>query len=330
LYAEKTAEPVFLYVFKLALPALFCAFGAGGAQAASLDALELLDFYNVITVGDLKTGAEVEGNVYIGGDSTSQNSTQFDQADQTDDTNAEWADIVILGDQAGPINLVNTENSDVFIGGSYTGQNGSINNQGSGQTITTASSNYNAAVLNSSDVFSTLTAFSATLEDLDGDSAPVSAGGVQTFSAGVYDISMTDLTASNIYFDLESDEQLIINVSGTTISSNINFNNAAYADQIIWNFYEATDIFFGGQISGIILAPDAYISGFNGTPVGSIFAESINASSGEIHYAGVSEHISIPGSDTPLPSVPLPAGLPLLVGGFAAFGLMKRRKKQSA
>jgi len=80
-------------------------------------------------------------------------------------------------------------------------------------------------------------------------------------------------------------DTVIINVNGT----NINFNSAmapsmeALRPNILWNFYQATNITINGAFSGSILAPYAHVNAPNGLLYGQVFVRSWTGPL-EVHY----------------------------------------------
>lgn len=301
--------------------------GLGGAvagmsaQAASLDATQLLQQYNLITIGDVYSTQEVEGNVYIGGNldgSTMQ--ADFVQGYEPD---ASLADVVILGDQNAILNLDASSASTVVIGGV---KNSFVNNLGAGSL--TVGSLPTATVLDSAEVFSTLTAASVSLAALTPTASYTETEQGYTFGAGIFSVSFDTLIKNELTFDLEAGETAIINVTGdaATFSKNFVGTDFALASQVIWNFASTTTLQLNSKLIGSVLAPNATVSGFSGSMEGSLFARTADITNGEIHYQGFSGALPSDSSGQP-PVVPLPATLPLLAGGLGLMALVRRRRK---
>ncbi|SOC09270.1 collagen-binding domain-containing protein [Rhodobacter maris] len=300
---------------------LGAAFAGVAGQAATLDAAQLLNQYNLISIGNVVAYQEVEGNVYIGGDlngSTMQ--ADFVQGVEPDPS---LADVVILGDQNAILNLDSDAASTVVIGGS---SNNWVNNLGAGSL--TVGSLPAATVLDSSEVFATLTAASAALASLAPTATYTETEQGYIFGAGIFTVSLNDLTKNEITFALSAGETAIINVIGDVVSFSKNFVNTDYAlaSQVIWNFVNATVVELNSKLIGAVLAPTATVSGFSGSMEGSLFASSVNLTNGEIHYQGFTGTLPIVENNTP-PAVPLPASLPLLFGGIGLTAFLRRNRK---
>ncbi len=302
----------------------------GAAQAATLSAADLLNNYAVITKGDYTSNIEVEGNVYIGGDTSG--SVNFDQG-TFGDPEPNLADVVVLGTNQNQLkakagsSTVYIENNQGFVENADTvffGTNtGTI--QGVGSTVNATPDS--SILLDSNDVFATLDAASDDLQALTATSSFVEFDQGYTIGSGVHLVDFSALVKTEINFDLADGETAIINVSGSDVTSHLKFenNDAEVADQVIWNFFEADTVtLWGSKFSGSILAPDAFVTGFNGSTEGSVYANSVSQTSGEVHARGFIGTLPETGTLTP---VPLPAGLPLMLAGLGAFGFMARRRR---
>ena len=312
----------------IALAALFPVAGT----AATLDSVQLLQQYNLITSGDVVSQQEVEGHAYIAGN-LSGNTVQFDFKDATV-PDAGLAELVVLGDNSAMIKGQKGVNgSTIVIEGTNTGfvetanaayvgtNNGTIQNV---DTILTDSTGY---VLAKADIIDVLAATSAELSGLATTGTLTSTGQGYVFGSGIYNIDETYFGSGWPYeFTLApaAGETTIINVSGTSIALEENFVNTAYetAQSVLWNFYEATDLVLNRTLIGSVLAPNADVT-INSTMEGTLFAKSANMAGGEIHLQQFTG--SIP-SDVTAPSpVPLPAGLPLLLAAFGGLAFLRRK-----
>lgn len=283
----------------------------GMAQAASLSAVELLQQYNLITKGDVYSTQEVEGNVYIGGNLTGSTlQAAFVKASVPD---SGLANIVILGNNGVTMNI-NDRDVTVVIGGTSTG---TVNEAG---TVITGSTPAEL-VPDSDTVFSTLDQWSRDLSLLATTGTYTEGEQGYTFGAGVYNISLADLTKREFKYDLAEGETIVFNVSGTDLAIDKNWPGVPYelASQVVWNFYEAETVSINSKVIGSVLAPSATLSGFSGSLEGSVFALAVNLTNGEIH-------LQQPDFDVDTPVVPVPATLPLLICGIGALAALRRRK----
>lgn len=182
-------------------------------------------------------------------------------------------------------------------------------------------------------------ALSTALRDLSLVSNPssITVGGQgPTFNAvdGGAGYALFNITAADfgpeINFNSSTSSPIIINVGGSSInwlSNPVGNYTAALNRQIIWNFYEATDIFVERIIYGSVLAPYAHIT--NTTPIeGSVVAKSLTMN-GEIHlgtFNGATPFIG----DGSGGIVPEPATWAMLIAGFGLVGAAVRRRKAIA
>ena len=285
---------------------------AGAAQAASLNAVELLQQYNLITKGDVYSSQEVEGNVYIGGNLTG--STMQAGFVKSAVPDAGLANVVVLGNKDITLNLDPAVT--VVIGGTNTGF---INNVPAANV--TVGSLPSGLVLDKAEVVSALDGWSAALAALPSSGSYVTGEQGYTFGAGVYNISLDDLSKMEFKFDLGEGETIVFNVSGTDLSLQKNWPGVDYGlgQQVVWNFYEATAIAINSKLIGSVLAPYATLSGFSGSLEGSVYASAVNLTNGEIHL------LQPDFGDPELPSVPVPAGFPLLLGGLGSLAALRRK-----
>lgn len=293
--------------------------GAVPAVATTMTASELLAQYNVITAGDLYSSQEIEGNAYIGGN-LNGNTLQVDFV-QGYEPNPALADLVVIGNQNAGVNLSASANSTVVIGGA---KNNWINNLGGGSL--TVGSLPAETVLDRDTVVRTLSAASGTLAGLASTATMTEGEQGYTFGAGVYNISAAMLAKNEIKLALAAGETAIINVSGLDVSFAKNFvgTSFALASQVVWNFYEATSLNLGAKLIGAVLAPNATVSNFSGSMEGSIFANSIFLTNGEVHQQGFTGTLPM---DVEVAAVPLPATLPLMFGALGGLALLRRRRR---
>ncbi len=95
--------------------------------------------------------------------------------------------------------------------------------------------------------------------------------------------SMQDLLTGGYSVDVSNVDTVIINVSGTTGTFQINpLGGTAWAPKVIWNFFEATSLNINSVVAGHILAPHAELRGFSGGSEGSVIAQSVQLSNGPL------------------------------------------------
>lgn len=146
--------------------------------------------------------------------------------------------------------------------------------------------------------------------------------------------SATDMTAKG----LDQNDTLVINVSG----KNINFDSLNYgaresfaamnlsASHILYNFFEAENITFGGGIKGNILAPNANFNFTQGDLSGQVIAKSWTGGWGA--QANLWDGFFVPPVDNTPPQLPPvvtvsePSMLLLLAGGLLALLMIRRRR----
>lgn len=145
----------------------------------------------------------------------------------------------------------------------------------------------------------------------------------------------TDLTATG----LNRDDTLIINVSG----KDINFDSLTYgqreslaalnlsASHILFNFFEAENITFGGGFKGNILAPNANFTFNYGDLSGQVIAKSWTGGWGA--QANLWDGFFVPPVDNtpvkpPVVFVTEPHMLILLIGGLLALLFIRRTRRR--
>lgn len=337
---------------KVFLPAaLVLATAALPASAASLSVEDLLASYNGVTSGDFYSSQEVEGRLYVGGNLTGSTiQVAFHNVPAGSEAN-----LVVVGDSKnGSVKTNGTAviggNStsgfeqlggplQVYVGGTSTGLD-NFHVVTAGQAGNPA---FEAkfpdvdfdAIKATSSYLATLTGAVWTWADQNNKVIPilnnaVASEGINWVASKVTVLytTLADLATGGYSANVASDETVIINVAGASGSFGMNAlgGTLASAKNILWNFYEATDVAINTKVDGSILAPFATLTGFSGSTEGSVIAKSITLNNGELHsqpFMGDLPDQPVP--PTPPAEVPLPAGLPLLAGALALVTGLRRR-----
>lgn len=182
-----------------------------------------------------------------------------------------------------------------------------------------------------SDLEAVLSATSTSIAGLAPTSAVTMTGGGNTLNIdansggiNVVNLDADDLNGKGvgqINFNLGALDTLFINVAGASVGLMVNLVGLQDVDgkRIIWNFFEAENVALDRKMFGTILAGDAHVT--NSTAIeGSVFAASATLR-GQVHLQTFEGELP---ATTP---IPLPAGLPLLLGAFGALALVRRRAR---
>jgi choice-of-anchor A domain-containing protein len=290
---------------------------AGGrplsASAGLIDDSTILQDFNAVIYTNASTPSDIEGAAIIGGNFSG--ATVY--LNPPSSLPSGYGALTVFGSTSGnPININN--GGSAYVGGT---KGAIVNFNGGGSYI--------AAPGNTIGYFETaMNSLSTSLSTLTANSSLPTPGNNEVIAAtpnaqgvAVFNISASDLAAIPSYkINLNGATSVIFNVSGTAVTFNANDESGVTgANNIIWNFYQATSVNLGTQIAGTVLAPDANVT--NGNQIdGDLIAYSWTGS-GELHDYGFEGVLPTDGG-TPVPE---PASLALLIGGIAAFGLLRRR-----
>lgn len=112
----------------------------------------------------------------------------------------------------------------------------------------------------------------------------------------------------------------IVNVGGMTLTNAFNINlGALAASDVVFNFYEATSLNFGGghNFYGTILAPNAHVKLTNMTLFGAVISDTFESPNSIINHQGYTGFIT---------AVPEPETWALMILGFGLAGGALRRR----
>ena len=297
--------------------------------------IETLSEYNLIVLNDLASTSEVEGKTLIGGD-LSGTSNYGIRLQQNDPTNGDA--LVIAGDLVSG-STVNANGQSVVIAGN---NNGQVN----ARSVTTDASEYDfdlikSEFVNFSGYLSELAVNSILTTSTNGQPGPASfeVGSDIDTDVAVFNITAEDFFSNNsiqqydVDLNGQSPSAIVINVSGEVINdANFNGNGVgnivtdAFRENIIWNFFEATDIDLIKQLNGSLLAPFADLS--NATPIeGSVVVNNFDQG-GEVHdalFAGTIDYDASTGSEEPAVDVPAPSSMIIFASALLGLGLWRRK-----
>ena len=219
------------------------------AHATAISAVDVLQEYNLIVLGDALVSTETEGPVYVGGNLTG--SGPYGVNPDGLPNGSLGGTLVVGGDVNGEVRLFS---GDAVVGGSI---NTPIFNNGGG-TIT------QGATVDTAGVAAAFNTLSGALSQLTDTGGSITGGQNAVFNSvagldGVAVFNVADSffdSISNLTFNT-GDLTTIVNVSGTDIdlSGGFNFNSGSFTSDVIFNFFEAETLVISTAFSAGILAP---------------------------------------------------------------------------
>lgn len=285
----------------------------GAAQAATLDAVSLLQQFGLITTGDVKVNSlHVHGRALIGGSLTG-NFAEVNNGN-IDPKVASDYDELVLG-KATSSTKVRVNNHGTA---SYNGTPGELYADVK-STPALMPENYGAI----------LDAFSNELDSLVANATVTKVGGnglkfnaASSDGVMVYDVTAADFMNRDISLELNGADLVVINVSGSgtfNVMSNFNYD-AALSKKVVWNLSGFDKVNLQRSVKGQILAGGMEVA-FGSDIEGTLFAGSVKA--------GAQVHIQTLDYEAPDPvsPVPLPGTLPLLLAGAGALAVVRRRRR---
>jgi choice-of-anchor A domain-containing protein len=300
----------------LALGAALSFAAATPASATAIAAATILQDFNTVIFGNASTQSDIEGAAVIGGNFSG--ATMYNNPTQTPP--AGFSALTVFGSTSGNSFNINNGGS-AYVAGTH-GQQTNFNGGGS--------FTYTAPPSTIADFQTSLTNLSTTLSQLSATSATPTGQNNVPFNAtpGANGIAVFNITASqlssyaSIIMNLNGSSTVVVNVSGTSVNFSANDQSGANgANNIIWNFYQATTLNFSTLIGGTVLATQAAVTNNNQID-GGLFAQSWTGS-GELHSYGFTG--TLPGT-TAVVATPEPASLAIFGAGFVALAAARRRR----
>jgi choice-of-anchor A domain-containing protein len=284
---------------------------ATSASAGPLTASGILQNFNAVIYTNASTSSDVEGAAVVGG-----NLSGATINNQPAGTPAGFGALTVYGSTTGnPINLDNGGNA--YVGGTH---GATINfNAGGGHNA----GGYIAAPAYTIGNFETaLNGLSNTLSLL----APTATLPVPNNNeiikaiAGANGIAVFDLTAAQLAaipsfsVNLNGASTVVFNVSGNAVFNANDQSGTSGADNIIWNFYNASSVALNTQIGGTVLAPNATVS--NNNQIDGVLVANAWTGLGELHDYPFQGNLA----------VPEPASIAMLCLGLVGIGATRRRR----
>lgn len=332
---------------------------AGAAHADTPSGTDALREWNLIVLGDLVSGSEVEGRTFVGGNLTG-NSSNYNVASIPASTKGQ-AGLTVVGDVNGGVKNLNN-GAGANIGGNVTS---GFNLNGNPQTVkvggTIANTNVNQNTVRSglastdpgfvqglqqdkSLLTTSMNGLSHDLGQLSANSQLAISGNRGTFNArpdasgvAVFSITARQLDSiGEIQFNLNGADTAIVNVSGASITLDDNFlgGTSNLGKNVIWNFTDATDLTLTTAWGGSVLAPRASARTSNYIQGSAVFGSLVqNGKMQAGTYAGGYYPPSNPASSSSTSSggtaVPEPGMIALFAGAVGALFLLRRRRRDA-
>lgn len=321
---------------------------ATASAGTPLTAAEVVNQFNLVTLGDATIDSHVDGRSYIAGNLTG-NGAVF-AMHPNDMPSSSFAGLTVDGSASGlhvtaggATILGNLSNSNINNGASViTGNVSNTNFNGSGGSYvygTKSGVNTNSGTMNATAAATQVstaqsTDFASVLESTsDGLQALSSTGSYWTVSGNrviftavadanglaVFDLTAVDdtlLRYGEFQFNLGNASTVVFNSDVTSATINANFldgSAATIGSKTIWNFYNASNLTFNNQFGGSVLATDATMTNYNNIE-GGVFVDRITQR-GEIHLQPFKGDLNMALASASVSSVPEPSAWALMAAG---------------
>lgn len=280
--------------------------------SATLSAGTILADFNAVIYGNATTPSDVEGAIVVGGDASA--ATIYNNP--TSGTLAGFGALTVYGNTSG--NSINIDNGgSAYVAGT---KGAPVNFNGGGSYI--AAPSYSIT-----DFQTPLNGLSQSLSLLAATSYLPATGNNEVISAtpgsdgiAVYNITAAQLSAiPSFQIMLNGASTVVFNVSGNATYNANDESGTTGANNIIWNFYDATSVAINTQIGGTVLAPHANVS--NGNQIDGALVAASWTGSGELHDYAFNGTL-------PSTNVPEPATLAIL--GVGCLGVVVAHRRSLA
>lgn len=278
-----------------------------GLAACSMSASAgIINDYNLITLGNLDSTSEVEGRALIVGDINGANSSNYGTMLLPRSAYSDIDVLTVIGNVTSG-GALQVDAGDFRHGGTVGRQ---VNTNGvGGQTFFDAG--LGTLGTNAANAMNSLSAHLLTLTADSSAPIPGPQPGPLVFNCNgsgdgiaVFNVVGSQVFSNNNVQQLELNvngaSAVVINVSGTNINFNQgnmvgNWNSLFARANVIWNFFEATNIIFDRAMNGAVLAPHANLR--NNTVIeGSTFVGGTFTQRGEVHLPGYTGYVPAPGA----------------------------------
>ncbi|WP_417067169.1 collagen-binding domain-containing protein [Niveibacterium terrae] len=321
---------------------------AAPVWAMPLNALEILQQFNLVVLGDATSSSHVHGRSYIEGDALGKGRAEFGEDAKL--AASAYAGTTVLGSLSNfTVNnggltvagnaahgIVNSGTSrvrgdveDVIFNGSAevdgTARDAIFN--GGRIAASAGPQSFPASTLKGTDFRDVLSRESDAIRDLAANSKASRQGSRLAFKAtpdanGVAVFTLDSLAGiSEFSFDIGSDTRsVLINCGIASADLAINFlggSAQSLGGKLLWNFYDATRLSFSAQWGGAILATDAFVT--NSADIEGTLIANKASINGEIHQNAFTGELP-PGNRTPEPAS-------LALFGVGLLGLIAVRRR---
>lgn len=300
----------------------------GFASQAGAVSLGIASDYNVFVLGDMtQKNTDSEGKVAVGGNANLEN---FYAGMSLPDSDSN-GDVLVVGKELSFTN--GTVKGDVVYGTTANVSNVTLGSLEQGTPL-----DFDAAGKELSELAKSLSSLSAT------GTKNIAYGGVTLTGSdsklNIFNLAATDLDGvHSLNLNVTDGSTVVVNIGGldaTLKNLGININGSqttAQRQNVIYNFYEATNLFASGVgIQGSVLAPFAHFNFDNGQLNGNLIAASLTGGGQTNRYlfnGDLPDSPEQPKPPTVSTTVPEPATL-FGLGLVAAVGVVSRgRSKQN-
>jgi len=313
---------------------LFCVLASAVPMVSvKADVNTVLSTWNAVTVNNAQFNNEYEGAAYVGGNLTGLQTLGSGLQNHVSST----YNSLVVGGNITAGGYINVEAGSVYVGGTSSA-NYNFNGGGALHTGSSVPASVTPVqtLINNSLYWSTLSANSTISTN---NAQQLNFNTTSSASLAVFNVTAAqtfDASLQGFNLNLASGvNTVIVNVSG----GNIDWTSGSFFGEfqtdfgrgnVLFNFYNATNVYLGNQFEGYIVAPDATVTLANNVD-GGVMASNLVADS-EVHLPDRNSSTSswygdLPtGSPTPSPA-PEPATLALLPAGAAALWAFRRRSK---